>query len=159
MKSEFSIREYSATDMENVLALIRLNTPLYFGYEEEPHFIHYLNCETEYYFVVEAENKIVGCGGFNFAENNKIAKISWDIFHPQYQGKSLGTALLNYRINRIKQFDSVEKIKVRTSQQAWKFYEKNGFRLLETIKDYWAPGFDLYNMEYTHPEKEIQSPS
>ena len=83
-----------------------------------------------------------------FILNKTTGKISWDILHPQYQGKSLGSQLLKYRIEKIKVIDSIQKITVRTSQLAYKFYEKQGFELDEVKEDYWAKGFDLYRMEY-----------
>jgi ribosomal protein S18 acetylase RimI-like enzyme len=36
---------------------------------------------------------------------------------------------------------------VRTSQLAYKFYQKVGFELEKTEKDFWAKGFDLYQMK------------
>ncbi|MDQ3191018.1 MAG: GNAT family N-acetyltransferase, partial [Bacteroidota bacterium] len=73
---------------------------------------------------------------------------SWDILDPNYQNKGLGSLLLKFRIEKLKEFKSLKRITVRTSQFAYKFYEKNGFELKEIIKDYWAIGFDLYNMNY-----------
>src|SRR5690606_26978346 len=107
-------------------------------------FDHYLENKIELYYVLESENKIVGCGGLNFAENKTIAKISWDVFHPDYQGKSLGTQLLRHRIKELESIESIQKVTVRTSQMAYRFYEKQGFTLLEMRKDYWAKGFDMY---------------
>ena len=60
----------------------------------------------------------------NFAENKTIGKISWDIIHPDFQGKSLGTKLLKYRIEVLKTIPGIQKITVRTLQVAYKFYEK-----------------------------------
>lgn len=60
-----------------------------------------------------------------------------------YQGKSLGTKLLKHRIGKLYSIDGVQKITVRTSQVAYKFYEKQGFELFEIKKDYWADGFDI----------------
>ena len=62
--------------------------------------------------------------GINFAENKTIGKISWDIIHPDFQGKSLGTKLLKYRIEVLKTIPGIQKITVRTLQVAYKFYEK-----------------------------------
>lgn len=135
--------------METVLNLMRLNTPQYFSIDEEKDFHYYLENKTEYYFVLEIDGVIVGCGGFNFSEDKTIGKISWDILHPDFHGKSLGSILLDYRINELKKFKQVQLITVRTSQQAYGFYEKRGFRVIEIVKDYWADGFDLYRMEYT----------
>lgn len=145
---EIEIRAYQESDKHSVLNLLRLNTPAYFAHEEEKDLVYYLENELEYYFVLYNEGKLVGCGGINFSGNPKIGKISWDIFHPDYQGKSLGSKLLQHRIKKLKEFPELETITVRTSQLAYKFYEKNGFELVEVSENYWAPGFDLYKMHY-----------
>ncbi|WP_195407084.1 GNAT family N-acetyltransferase [Bacteroides congonensis] len=145
---ETTIREYQPTDKNAVIDLIRQNTPAYFAQEEEADFSNYLDSERELYFVLLFNNEIVGCGGINFTEDKTCGKISWDIIHPQHQGKSLGTQLLKYRIDKLKSVGSIRKITVRTSQLVYKFYEKQGFTLKEIKKDYWAKGFDMYNMEY-----------
>jgi [ribosomal protein S18]-alanine N-acetyltransferase len=61
--------------------------------------------------------------------------------------------LTKYRIEKIKEYDSVKLISVRTSQLTFKFYKKFGFNIKEIIKNYWADGFDLYSMEYVIKEK------
>ena len=134
-----TIREYQPTDKNAVIDLIRQNTPAYFAPKEEA---------DELYFVLLLNKKVVGCGGINFTKDKASGKISWDIIHPQYQGKSLGAQLLKYRIEILKSIDGIQKITVRTSQLAYKFYEKQGFTLKEIQRDYWAKGFDMYSMEY-----------
>ncbi|KXK36541.1 MAG: GNAT family N-acetyltransferase [Saprospiraceae bacterium] len=146
----FSIRSYRKHDKNNLLQLIRLNTPAYFAPEEEISFNTYLDEKVEMYFVVMANDHIVGCGGINFTDDNTTARISWDIFHPDYQGKSLGTMLMKHRLAILNTMPNIKKIMVRTSQVAYRFYEKQGFQLAEIKKDYWAPGFDMYVMIYQH---------
>lgn len=148
MKDKVFIRAYKDHDKDSILNLLKLNTPKYFAPEEEKDLIYYLENEIEFYFVMEFENEIIGCGGFNFSDDRSIGKISWDIIHPGFQGKSLGSLLLNYRIKKLKQFIGLETITVRTSQHVYQFYEKSGFILVDKVKDYWAKGFDLYKMEY-----------
>lgn len=148
MENHISIREYESDDKEDVLHLIRLNTPKYFAPEEEEDLKRYLEYERELYYVLLYDGRITGCGGINFADEKRTGKLSWGIIHPDYQGKSLGTKLLKYRIDTLNAIDSVQKITVRTSQVTCRFYEKQGFHLIEVIKDYWAPGLDLYSMEY-----------
>jgi ribosomal-protein-alanine N-acetyltransferase len=148
MTKLISIREYEAKDKNEVINLIRLNTPEYFAVEEEDCFIKYLETEIELYYVLLNDQKIVGCGGINFTDNNTTGKISWDIFHPDYQGKSLGTKLLKHRIEQLNSINGIQKIIVRTSQVAYKFYLKQGFELLEIKKNFWAEGFDMHNMIY-----------
>ncbi|MFM1998791.1 MAG: hypothetical protein RL204_738, partial [Bacteroidota bacterium] len=110
-------------------------------------FDHYLDNEIDLYFVVTVDNQVVGCGGININNDSKTSKISWDILHPEFQGKSLGTMLLKHRIELLRSMPSIENIVVRTSQVAYKFYEKSGFKTTQIEKDYWAEGFDLYYME------------
>ena len=148
MTDLIEIRDYNTTDKQEVVNLLRLNSPEFFAQEEEADFNNYLETEKEAYFVLLYSGKIVGCGGINFMQNNTTAKISWDIFHPDYQGKSLGKRLLKYRMDKLISTEGIQKIIVRTSQLAYQFYEKVGFELLEIKKDYWAEGIDMYYMEY-----------
>lgn len=148
MNAKIKIRAYSIADYCAILELLKLNTPHFFSEEEERDLIYYLENEIEYYFVVEHDKKIIGCGGINFTDNKKTGKISWDIMHPIYQGKGIGTLLLHHRIEILKSIQSIETILVRTSQHVFEFYQKNGFELIEIKKDFWAKGFDLYSMKY-----------
>jgi N-acetylglutamate synthase-like GNAT family acetyltransferase len=81
---------------------LRLNTPAYFAPSEENDFIDYLENEVEDYFVLEENGKIVGCGGINYWEHGTVARISWDIVHPDQQGKGIGKKLTLFRIEEIK---------------------------------------------------------
>lgn len=148
-----NIRKYAATDRENVIHLLRLNTPAFFSPAEEKDLIHYLGCEVEDYFVMESDAQIVGCGGINYLQDHSIARISWDIFHPDFQGRGLGRKLTQFRIERIRAQTGIQTISVRTSQMVFRFYEKMGFDLVEVVPDYWAQGYDLYRMELQNAEK------
>ena len=152
MDGKIVIREYEPADKEAVMELLRLNTPRYFAPEEAADLDAYLERERELYYVLLHEERIVGCGGINFADGGTVVKISWDMVHPQYRGKSLGTRLLRHRIEKLEAMRSVRRITVRTSQLAFGFYEKRGFELKGIEKDYWAEGFDLYRMEYVRRE-------
>ena len=79
------------------MELLRLNTPRYFAPEEAADLDAYLERERELYYVLLHEERIVGCGGINFADGGTVGKISWDMVHPQYRGKSLGTRLLRHK--------------------------------------------------------------
>jgi [ribosomal protein S18]-alanine N-acetyltransferase len=142
-----NIRPFCENDKIILLNLLRLNTPDFFASEEEQDFIFYLDNESENYFVVLEGEQVVGCGGFNLFPEEKTARISWDIFHPDYQNKGYGSALLKFRIEKIKSLNEVDYIIVRTSQHAEGFYRKSGFSVMEIIADYWAPGYHLYQME------------
>ena len=141
------IRRYTKKDKENLIQLLRLNTPEFFHPAEEKEFDHYLEHESQNYFVVEESASIVGAGGFNFGfDEGKTARISWDIIHPYFQGKGIGSELLLFRLDEIRKNKTVNKVIVRTTQLTYRFYQKNGFRLEKIEKDFWAKGFDLYLM-------------
>ena len=146
------IREFTKEDKSNVLDLFRMNTPAFFSPEEEKDLIFYLENEIEKYYVVLLDGKIAGCGGINFKENGAVGLLSWDFLHPHYQRMGVGTVLLHHRIDILKSMSAVKKIRVRTSQHAYTFYEKGGFKVVEKLKDYWADGFDLYLMEFNDKE-------
>lgn len=140
------IRPYTKADKEKLVALLQLNVPRYFDASEVNDFIQYLDNYRESYFVIEIDNKLVGSGGINYFPGKGIARISWDIIHPDYQGKGIGSKLLSYRLSEIKSKAAISNIEVRTTQLAYKFYEKMGFTLEKIEKDFWARGFDLYQM-------------
>ena len=142
-----NIRKYQDSDKEKIIDLLRLNTPEYFSPDEEKDLIYYFDNHIESYYVIEIDGIIVGSGGFNLSDDPAMIRIAWDIVHPEYQGKGIGSALTKYRIERIKEMDGVKIISVRTSQLVYPFYGKFGFELKEIVKDYWADGFDLYSME------------
>jgi len=104
MDGKIVIREYEPADKEAVMELLRLNTPRYFAPEEAADLDAYLERERELYYVLLHEERIVGCGGINFADGGTVGKISWDMVHPQYRGKSLGTRLLRHRIEKLEAY-------------------------------------------------------
>ena len=148
MNEELRIRPYNIEDKGKLIEILTLNVPEYFAESEIEDLDNYLDDEIEQYFVAELNEEIVGAGGINFENDYKTGIISWDFINPKFQGIGLGTQLLRYRIELLKSMKSIETISVRTSQLAYKFYEKNGFVLKEIKKDYWAKGFDMYKMVY-----------
>ena len=140
------IKTYQNTDQEKLVQLLRLNTPQFFDPSEEKDFIKYLNTDSDNYFVFKNDNELIGCGGINYFKEDALARISWDMVHPHHHGKGVGKQLVQFRINEIKKKEGINKIVVRTSQFTFKFYKKMGFELEKIEKDFWAKGFDLYQM-------------
>jgi [ribosomal protein S18]-alanine N-acetyltransferase len=99
------------------------------------------------YFVFEEEGKILGCGGINYFIDKGEARLSWDMVHPEFQGKGIGKQLTLYRVELLKKDPRINIIVVRTTQLVYNFYEKSGFSIEKTEKDYWARGFVLYQMK------------
>ncbi|KAA3634022.1 MAG: GNAT family N-acetyltransferase, partial [Bacteroidetes bacterium] len=129
-----------------LMQIMQLNIPDAFAESEAKDFEHYLEQELEDYFVIEIDRKLAGGGGVNYFPEERSARISWDMLHPEYHKKGFGKQLTIHRINHIKNNPSISEIIVRTSQQAFQFYEKLGFILFRTKQDFWAKGYDLYEM-------------
>ncbi len=142
------IRRFRAADSDQLIQLFDLNTPLFFDASEQMDYLDYLQYKVEDYFVVEEDRSVVAAGGVNYFEGQQQARIAWDLVHPSKQGKGIGTYLLQHRIKYIERIDFYEHIVVRTSQHSFRFYERNGFVLMQTKKDFWAVGMDLYVMEH-----------
>jgi N-acetylglutamate synthase-like GNAT family acetyltransferase len=141
------ITSYSPIEKQEVLEILHENTPHYFTEEEVGDLIHYLDFEIEDYFVVKFEGKIIGSGGINYKENGTVGIISWDLISSKFQGMGIGSLLLSYRLDILQSKSRINKIIVRTTQLVYPFYEKHGFELIKTEKNYWGKGFDLYHME------------
>src|SRR5688572_8267527 len=116
------IRLYNDRDKNALVELIRLNTPKYFALSEEQDFIDYLEQNIETYFVAVEEDRIVGCAGINYFTSEGIVRLSWDIVHPDFHGKGIGTVLVRTRIEEIKKHPQIHTIVVRTSQKTYRFY-------------------------------------
>lgn len=142
------IRLYHPRDQPQLIHMIELNTPQFFAPSEKKEFIEYLDQDSENYFIIEEENTIIGSGGFNLGfDDGKTARISWGMIHPDWQGKGVGAKITRYRVAQIKKNQEVSKIVVRTTQVVYGFYQKLGFELEHVETDYWAVGFDLYQMK------------
>ena len=141
------IRPYQPKDKPKLLQILKGNIPEYFDLSEIDDFVEYLEEHREDYFVTEKEGQILGAGGINYFPKERNARISWDLIHPDAQGQGIGKELVEHRIKHIKQQNKFDAIVVRTSQLAFGFYEKCGFKLEQIEKDYWAKGYDLYLMK------------
>jgi N-acetylglutamate synthase-like GNAT family acetyltransferase len=141
------IRPFNQADRDTLIEIFKLNTPRYFDPKEVNDFIEYLENYSDTYLTLEHEGKIVGGTGYYVKESDKSGRITWIFFHPDYSGLGLGRQAVEYCLTTLKQNPKVEKFVVTTSQLANKFFEKFGYKLTKTEKDFWGHGLDLYEME------------
>ena len=64
-----TIREYRTTDKDDVMELIRRNTPEYFAAEEEIDLSDYLDREIESNYVQDTNHRIGGFGVLYFTDD------------------------------------------------------------------------------------------
>jgi N-acetylglutamate synthase-like GNAT family acetyltransferase len=141
------IRPYKQADKETLVEIFKLNTPQYFDPKEINDFTEYLENYSDTYLTLEHEGKIVGGAGYYVKEEDKSGRITWIFFHPDASGLGLGRQIVDHCLIMLKQEPEVEKFVVTTSQLAYKFFEKFGYKLTKIEKDYWGLGLDLYEME------------
>lgn len=147
---------YHSSHKETLTSIFRLNVPQYFAAEEEPEFTDYLTRMGDTYLAVEYEGKIVGGAGYEFRQSDRSGRINWIFFQPDYSGLGLGKKTVAHCQAILRTHPEVEILIIRTSQLGYRFFEKCGYRVVETQKDYWAKGLDLYLMEQPviHSEKQ-----
>jgi ribosomal protein S18 acetylase RimI-like enzyme len=150
------IRPFKETDKDTLVEIFKLNTPQYFDTKEVNDFIEYLENHSNTYWTIEHEDKIVGGSGFYVKESDNSGRITWIFLHPNYSGLGLGKKAVEYSLTTLRQNPKVEKFVVMTSQLAFKFFEKLGYKLIKTEKDYWGVGLDLYEMEMPNGQRASQ---
>lgn len=144
------IRSYQPGDKERLLSIFQLNTPQYFDPKETVDFENYLEQNGSTYLTIVQDNEIVGGTGYYVKEEDKSGRITWIFFDPSYSRMGLGRSAVNYCLHLLSQDERVEKFVVTTSQLAYKFFEKFGYRTVKIEKDYWGKGLDLYEMEMSN---------
>lgn len=151
------IRTYQPADRNECIAIFNSNTPLYFAPEELPDFEDWLNgqdenrlayktTEIEKYFVITDEEKVVGCGGFYIAVNEKRGNMVWGMVANALHKKGFGRKLLTHRIETIIDNYPNYIISIDTTQHSFQFFEKFGFKTTKITKDFYAKGLDRYDM-------------
>ncbi len=145
----YHIRDYARHDKDSLLRIIVQHIPQFFHTRERSDFSNYLDQNVEDYFVVTSNNHILGGGGINYFSEFNSARISWDMIDANYPGQGIGRQLLMYRIERVRQFDWINTLFVRTSQFVYRFYAKHGFRTIRIEENFWAFGYHLYEMKLT----------
>ena len=139
------IRKFKPTDTFKVIKLASITlteqyNPTLFSYFYETY--------PEGFLVAEKNHKIVGfiIGIKLKTEKSKILMLSVE---PDYRRQRIGGKLLKEFIKTtIKQNIGLVQLDVQTNNmQAIKFYEKNGFKIIDEMKDFYQNGESAYTMQ------------
>lgn len=144
------IRPFTSADKDTLIEIFKLNTPKYFDVNELSDFLGYLEDHSDTYLTITYGKNIVGGTGYYVKDADKSGRITWIFFHPDFAGMGLGRQAVDHCLAILRQDPSVEKLVVTTSQWAYRFFEKFGYALIRTEKDFWGPGLDLYEMEMSN---------
>jgi predicted GNAT family N-acyltransferase len=148
-----NIRLYNPSDRNACMMAFRSNVPKYFTLEEINDFEHFLNqlenpeeSDKTLYYVLELENRIIGCGGFSLKEKVDAVTFSWGMVHQAYHKKGLGEELLRFRIREIKTRFPGKQIILDTTQFSYTFFERYGFKTVKVTDNFYATGMHRYDM-------------
>lgn len=153
------IRNYTAADKNACIEVFKSNCPKFFDEAELPPFIGCLErqgsgktaleiSEKDFYYVIELHGHgIIGCGGFYVLKDVKEARLAWGMIHADFHKKKFGTALYNYRFDRIKYFFPQHRLTLGTSQHTYAFYERMGMKVVANIPQGYGEQLDRYDME------------
>ena len=140
-------RPYAAGDREACLAVFDSNVPRFFRTSERREFEDFLGRLPGPYVVLEdPPGTIVGCGGHAVDPADGTADLCWGMVRADLHGRGLGRLLTRLRINAAAADPAVRLIRLHTSQHTAGFYEREGFRVLRTTHDGYAPGLDRVDM-------------
>ncbi len=153
---EIVIRQYTKNNKEDCLAAFKSNVPKYFTKEEIGDFEKFLeqieligtenSNKKTYYFVVDYNQKIIGCGGFGYKDNTEILSLAWGLIHNEFHNKGYGKALLLHRLEQIKVHFPKTSLVLDTTQFSYSFFEKFGFYTTKISNDYYSKGLHRYDM-------------
>jgi ribosomal-protein-alanine N-acetyltransferase len=151
------IRIYTTADKEGCLAAFKSNVPLYFTQAEIAEFDHFLDTfmlkpegQRTRFFVLVANNIIVGCGGFGDKDNTGNITLAWGLVHKDYHKTGLGELLLTHRLEQIKLLYPSKPVGVDTTQFSAGFFERFGFKTTKITPDFYEKGMHRHDMIYEY---------
>ena len=157
--SDISIIPYSPEYRQGCIDAFISNIPKYFTEHEVNQYKEWLDYlegispdlypgEENRYFVVLMNQQVIGCGGFGYNPATHKAILAWGLVHNDHHKQSVGSALLNHRLNQIGELFPEATILLDTTQHAYPFFERHGFVVEKITNDAYAPGMHRYDMKW-----------
>ncbi|WP_300664875.1 GNAT family N-acetyltransferase [Fluviicola sp.] len=152
-QNQATIRKYSVSDKSACMEAFKTNVPKYFTAEEVNDFEQFLTklenpeeSDKLPYYVMELDNKLIGCGGFAEKEGKDAITFAWGMVHNEYHKKGFGEQLLVFRMAEIKKQFPGRQVILDTTQFSYPFFEKYGFRTVKITENAYGEGMHRYDM-------------
>lgn len=153
-----NIISYTEKYFHDCLNIIKSNTPEFFAEDEVPLFEKWLIAqengelahklsEKEYYFVIESEANVVGCGGYLLVRDSDEIYLAWGMVNRKLQKLGFGKELLEFRFKDISEKYPERRIALTTTQDIAPFFIKYGFEITNVISKYYSETLDRVEMK------------
>jgi GNAT superfamily N-acetyltransferase len=143
------IREYTRKDRLACLRVLDSNIPGFFKPEARDDFTDYLDelgSPGHTFFVLENHAKhLIACGGVYIFPGAVLASLNWGMVARAYHRTGIGSALLEYRLNWLRETAIVRNVMLNTPQRASGFFEQFGFTFETSIEN--PDGTGLQHLE------------
>ena len=156
MNQQAIIRKYEATDKDSCMQIFKTNVPTYFTLEEVNEFERFLTklsdpeaTDNPPYYVMELENKLIGCGGFGDKkgiDGTDAITFVWGMIDRSYHKKGFGEQLLQFRLEEINAQFPNKQVILDTTQFSYTFFEKYGFKTVKITENSYGEGMHRYDM-------------
>ncbi len=138
------------------MEIFKTNVPKYFTLEEVNEFDSFLTklgdpeaLDNPIYYVMELENKLIGCGGFGEKEGidgTACITFVWGMVDRASHKKGFGEQLLQFRLAEIPLHFPNKQVILDTTQFSYTFFEKYGFKTVKITENSYGEGMHRYDM-------------
>lgn len=140
------MRPYTPADRDACLAVFDSNTPDFFRSHERRHFEDFLASPNCFYFIMEHDSAVVGCGGYFIGSDKARARLVWGMVRRDWHRQGVGRFLLLFRLRVIKKAGGVQTVALDTPQRTVALFESQGFKVVRVERDGYASGVDRVEM-------------
>lgn len=162
MNEHAAIRSYLKSDRQECLEIFDKNCPEFFSPDERKGLelwldvqdsgtITYENSLADFFYVILLNFEVIGCGGFYIEKENRVARITWGMIHPEFHKQGYGKKLLEFGVKQVEYLFPDYKIELGTSQHTFPFFEKLEFETKRITENAYKHGLHRYDM-VLHPK-------
>ena len=147
------IRLFTPAEADACLAICASHVPTFFAPSDLDDLRAFLEAPSGVYLVGTVDDAVRACGGY-YVGADGVGGLTWGMVHADGQGRGFGTALLRYRLDRIREDPRVWCVRLHTTPAVVGFFERFGFVSEQVIENGYAPGLDNVTMRLTWREAQ-----
>jgi GNAT superfamily N-acetyltransferase len=137
-------RPYAGADRAACLALFDANCPEFFAPNERADYAEFLATRADGYLVCALDGRVVGAFGV-YTLDAADAQINWMLLSPATQGRGIGTAIMDYTREWMREHGHT-RLKISASHRSAPFFARLGAVEHERVSDGWGPGMHRVEM-------------